>query len=133
MDCTMARIRSIKPELANSEQVWKCPVDTRYLFVLMWCFCDDDGVHPASHFKLKNEIFPADNYTLQDIQRMVEELKTNDLIDEIIYDNEVYWRVKKFNKHQVINRPSKFRYLKSYPQTLSEYSRMEREREKEKE
>jgi len=43
----MARIRTIKPEFWVSEQVGECSPNARLLFIGMWNFCDDRGVHPA--------------------------------------------------------------------------------------
>jgi hypothetical protein len=44
----MARHRVVKPEFFTNEQVVECSTNARLLFVGMWCFCDDGGVHPAS-------------------------------------------------------------------------------------
>ena len=42
----MARIRTIKPEFWTSEQVVDCSPTARLLFIGLWNFCDDGGVHP---------------------------------------------------------------------------------------
>lgn len=41
----MARIRTIKPEFWTAEQVMELSRDARLLFIGMWNFCDDAGVH----------------------------------------------------------------------------------------
>lgn len=76
----MARIRTIKPEFWTSEQVMECSPTARLLFVGMWNFCDDGGNHPASAKTLKAEVFPADDFTADSIQGMVDELVAQGLL-----------------------------------------------------
>lgn len=125
----MARIRTIKPEFWINEQVLNCSIPARLLFIGMWNFCDDDGVYPVSYFKLKHLIYAAENFTIEDIKIMIDELKANDLLEEFNWENKAYWQVTGWHKNQVINNPSKVRHIKGYPQ-LRYGSRMEREREK---
>ena len=101
----MARIRSIKPEFFSSEQIAECSMIARLLFIGMWNFCDDGGVHRASLKRLKMEIFPADEITLQEVERLVGELITQGLLGEFEHENERYWFVTGW-KHQKIERPS---------------------------
>ena len=82
----MARIRSIKPEFWTSEQIAECSPNTRLLFIGMWSFCDDYGVHPASCARLKMEVFPADAIGSAEIRRMIDELTSNGLIAEYEVD-----------------------------------------------
>lgn len=104
----MSRIRSIKPEFFTSEQVVECSTNARLLFVGMWCFCDDGGIHPASTKRLKMEVFPADNFSTDEIGEMVAELKGVGLLEEYEVSGERYWRVTGW-KHQKIDRPN-FKY-----------------------
>ena len=71
----MARIRSIKPEFFTSEQVVDCSPTARLLFVGLWCFSDDAGIHPASSRTIKMQIFPGDDLCSLDIDRLVAELE----------------------------------------------------------
>ena len=71
----MARIRTIKPEFWTSDQVVECSFAARLLFIGMWNFCDDYGVHPASLRKLKMEIFPGDDEMVTDRIRIILLLK----------------------------------------------------------
>lgn len=106
----MSRIRSIKPEFWTSDQVVECSTTARLLFVGMWNFCDDQGIHPASTKRLKMEIFPADNFTLDDIAGWVDELITHGLIREytVMEDEKAhaYWQVTGWF-HQKIEKPNK--------------------------
>ena len=54
----MSRIRTVKPEFWTSEQIIACSPIARLLFIGLWNFCDDNGVHPASYIRLKAEVFP---------------------------------------------------------------------------
>jgi hypothetical protein len=102
----MARIRTIKPEFWTSEQVAACSLTARLLFIGLWNFCDDGGIHPASYLRLKMEIFPADNFGTDQIQDLVKELISNKLIVEYEVENQKYWRVTGW-KHQKIEKPHK--------------------------
>lgn len=110
----MPRIRTVKPEFCTSEQVAECSTNARLLFVLMWCFCDDAGRHPANSKRLKMEVFPGDSFTDHDIKTMVSELIRAGLLVEYKHENVVFWQVTGW-KHQRIDRPS-FKYPPSDPE-----------------
>ena len=105
----MARIRTVKPEFWTAEQVLECSPLARLLFIGMWNFCDDKGVHPASYKTLKAEVMPADDITVAEVKALIEELKKNELLGEFISDNRKWWYVTGWN-HQLINRPTPSRY-----------------------
>lgn len=96
----MARIRSVKPEFWTSEQIAECSPNARLMFIGMWNFCDDYGVHPASCARLKMEVFPADSISSADVRRMIAELLANGLLVEYEIDGTQYWHVTGFDKHQ---------------------------------
>lgn len=106
----MARIRTIKPEFWTSEQVANCSRDARLLFVGMWNFCDDAGIHPKSYKRLKLEILPGDNCSDDDIKRWVTELIQVGLIVEYSVDETHYWMITGWH-HQRIEKPN-YRYPK---------------------
>jgi len=101
----MSRIRTIKPEFWTSEQVVECSQGARLLFIGLWNFCDDGGVHPASEKRLKMEVFPADDEDSTSIRRMIGELLSNNLIIEYSIKNQMFWRVLGW-KHQKLDKPS---------------------------
>lgn len=101
----MARYRTIKPTFFTSEQVVECSPTARLLFVGLWCFCDDGGVHPASAARLKMEVFPADSFSVADVQKMVDELKSKNLITSYVVDGKEFWRVTGWH-HQKIDKPT---------------------------
>ncbi len=102
----MSRIRTVKPEFWTSEQVVSCSSLARLLFIGLWNFCDDHGVHPASYVRLKAEIFPADNYTIENIKSWVGELIQNELVREYAVNNKSYWIVTGWSNHQRIDKPT---------------------------
>jgi hypothetical protein len=101
----MARIRSIKPEFWTAEQVMECSPLTRLAFIGMWNFCDDGGNHPASAKTLKAEVFPADDLTISDVQRLVDELLDVGLLAEYEAVGKRFWHVTGWH-HQKIDRPT---------------------------
>lgn len=102
----MARIRSIKPEFWSSEQVMECSPMARLLFIGLWNFCDDGGNHVASAKTVKAEIFPGDDISSSDVQRMLDELSSNSLIAFYANGDKQYLHVTGWRKHQKIDRPT---------------------------
>jgi len=106
----MARIRTVKPEFWTSEQIVECSIEARLLFIGLWNFSDDAGIHPASTRRLKMEVFPADDYTSSSIRRMLDELIRQDLIFEYQVDKDVFLKVTGWI-HQKIDKPT-YKYPK---------------------
>jgi hypothetical protein len=102
----MSRIRTVKPEYWTSEQVILCSRNARLLFIGLWNFCDDAGVHPASCVRLKAEIFPADNCSTDDVKCWVGELIQNHLLREYTVEEKAYWQVTGWQQHQRIDKPT---------------------------
>lgn len=105
----MSRIRTIKPEFWSSEQIISCSPMARLLFIGLWNFSDDGGIHPASCISAKAQVFPADNIDLENIRKLIDELISNELLFEYQVDKKKYWAITGWNSHQKIDRPH-FRY-----------------------
>lgn len=116
----MSRIRTIKPEFWTSEQIVSCSPNARLLFIGLWNFCDDHGVHPASYVRLKAEVFPVDNFSIEETKRWIGELTNNDLVREYAANDKSYWIVTGWERHQRIDRPT-YRH----PTPLSELKKIE--------
>jgi hypothetical protein len=101
----MPRIRTVKPDFWMSEQVGKCSIPARLLFIGLWNYCDDQGIHPASFYRLRLEIFAGDNFTDKDISQLISELLNAGLLIEYEAKNKIYWKVTGWH-HQKINRPN---------------------------
>lgn len=102
----MPRIRTVKPEFWTSEQVTACSRDARLLFIGLWNFCDDGGVHPASAKRVKMEIFPGDDAQISLIETWVMELISNGLLEEYSVEGKKYWHVISWKNHQKIDKPN---------------------------
>lgn len=111
----MSRIRTVKPEFWTSEQVISCSPIARLLFIGLWSFCDDNGVHPASYIRLKAEVFPADSFNTHEIKQWISELINNKLIREYMIDAKAYWIVTGWKQHQRIDKPT---YRHPLPQLI---------------
>ena len=112
----MARIRTIKPEFWVSAQVAECSTNARLLFVGLWNFADDQGVHPASPRQAKMEVFPGDPFTVDEVQAWIDELLQVGLLGEFTvptiaddqaqaYAGQHFWFVTGWH-HQRIDKPS---------------------------
>ena len=106
----MARIRSIKPEFCTSSQVAECSTNARLLFVLLWMFCDDNGVHPANAKQVKISAFPGDDITSAQILDWIAELLRVGLLGEFEANGAKFWYVTGWKVHQKIDRPQPGRY-----------------------
>src|SRR5438067_687409 len=102
----MPRNRMVKAEFWVSEQLVSCSRDARLLLIGLWCFCDDAGIHPASYMRLKMEVFPGDNCTLEDIKHWFSELINCGLVREYAVNEELYWIVSKWTDYQKIDKPT---------------------------
>jgi hypothetical protein len=100
----MARIRTIKPDFWTDEKVTECSVSARLFFIGCWNFADDNGNLQRSAKKLKMQIFPADSI---ECEPLIQELSTHGLLIEYSVNSEKFLHINGFNKHQIINRPSK--------------------------
>lgn len=110
----MARIRTIKPEFWTSEQVVSCSIPARLLFIGLWNFCDDYGIHPRSLRRIKMEIFPGDyDMTLEVIDELIGELENargpgdkHGLVRRYDVDGHGYLQVTGWSRNQKIDRPT---------------------------
>jgi hypothetical protein len=102
----MARNRMVKADFWVSEQIVSCSRDARLLFIGLWCFCDDAGVHPASYIRLRMEVFPGNDCSIEDIKLWIGELIQCGLIREYAVDDKLYWHVTGWKNHQKIDKPT---------------------------
>ena len=100
----MARIRTIKPDFWTDEKLTECSLSARLLFIGTWNFADDNGNLDRSSKQIKARVFPLDNL---DCEPLILELLEKELLVEYEYEDRLYLHIQGFNKHQLINRPSK--------------------------
>src|SRR5262249_24374019 len=91
----------------SSEQVADCSRDARLLFIGLWNFCDDQGVHPDSAKRLKMELFPNDDLSAAVITQLLVELNQVGLVRRFEFSGEQYLHVTGWQKHQRVVRPHK--------------------------
>tara|TARA_R100001079_G_scaffold110394_1_gene85684 strand:- start:671 stop:1141 length:471 start_codon:yes stop_codon:yes gene_type:complete len=108
----VARKRMIDPQFWCDEKMMTLSHSARLLFIGLWNFCDNSGIHKDSDLKLKAEIFPADDITKDDVKKLKEELIQIGLIIAIKEDEfgDDILMVKNWNKYQKINRPIPSKY-----------------------
>lgn len=116
----MSRIRTIKPDFWVSEQIISCSHLARLLFIGMWNFVDDNGVHPKSYVSIKAEVFPVDNLSIDQIKACINELIQNELIREYFAEDKSYWLITGWKKHQRIDKPTK---KHPFPEKIEEHSK----------
>ena len=102
----MARIRTIKPDFWTSEQVVECSHSARLLFIGMLNFADDSGVLPASVQRIRMQVFPGDDVSLESIRAMITEMMNAGLLREYDVAGKVYWLITGFSDHQRIDQPT---------------------------
>jgi len=103
----MARIRTIKPEYWQDEKIGKLSMPARLLFIGMWNFSDDAGVVRGNPVFLRSQIFPYDDITKEQMESWLSEIENQQLIITFVANDESFYEIKNFLKHQLINRPSK--------------------------
>ena len=101
----MARIRTIKPEFWEDEELCALPIQARLLYIGTWNFADDNGVLLTSIKWIKSKVFPFDD-TLRE-QQILEWLKL--LVDArmlipFIFENKGYYKIRTFHDHQLIDK-----------------------------
>jgi hypothetical protein len=114
----VARIRTIKPEFWTSEQIVDCSRDARLLFIGLWNHCDSNGVMPLNLRSIKMKVFPGDDDVFVDdsantrgmfddrstsVRRLIDELRSAELITFYTVDNTQYLLVTGFKAHQRID------------------------------
>ena len=102
----MARIRTIKPELPQSDDIGRCSREARLLFILLFTIVDDDGRARATSRVLASLLYPFDDDAPSLIDGWMDELEMNNLIRRYIVEETRYLDLPKWLKHQKVDHPS---------------------------
>jgi hypothetical protein len=102
----MARIRTIKPEITQSESLGKVCRDSRLLFILMITLADDAGRLRGHPLFLARVLFPFDCTSEQQIIDWLEELENAGSITRYEVDGNSYAQLNNWLRHQRIDRPT---------------------------
>jgi hypothetical protein len=102
----MPRIRTVKPKFFDDAKLGKVSRDARLLFIGMWNFADDCGVILADPVWIKSKVFPYDKLEVNQLENWLKELESFNFIILISNNNENFYFIRTFNKHQRINKPN---------------------------
>lgn len=103
----MARKRMISPNFWTDEKVGDCSRDARLLFMGLISNADDEGYGRANSKLLKSLIFPYDELKTSDIENWLSQLSKFKMIILYQYEEQTYYYLPNFLKHQTINKPTK--------------------------
>ena len=109
----MARKRMIDPKFWTDDKVIELKRDSRLLFIGMWNFSNDLGLHINNDKVLKAEIYPADeDITMQEIQFMKKELIEFGLIviGRCNITDTSLIKITNWNLYQKISKPQPSKY-----------------------
>jgi hypothetical protein len=102
----MGRIRTIKPEFTQDEELSALSAETHLLAAGLLCYSDDDGYFNGNHGLVKAAVFPLRETSLN-IHDMLAQLARIGFIRlGTAADGKHYGQVVKFNEHQRVNRPT---------------------------
>jgi hypothetical protein len=120
----MARSRTIRPEFWNDEKLAKVSRDARLTYAGLWATSDDYGVTKGNACWLKSQIYPYDeDLKLSEFQKWISELENIRRIIAFSADDEKFYFIPKFSKHQKVDHPSKQRNPEPPEDLLSRNSR----------
>lgn len=102
----MARIRTIKPELPQSESIGRLSREARLLFIQLFTIADDAGRARAASRLLASLLYPYDDDATGLIDDWLAELAGKKMIRLYDVDGSRYLEIVKWLEHQKIDRPS---------------------------
>lgn len=104
----MARIRTIKPEFWTDSFMVQLPPIGRLVFISLWTVADDRGYVVDESARIAMEVMPREDPTVIDdwIQFFLAAGKLDLFCSP---DGGTFYRVRSWDKHQKVDRPSKSR------------------------
>lgn len=100
------RIRTIKPEFWESENLGNVSREARLLFIGLFSSCDDHGRTRASSRILASRLFPYDDDALKLLPKWLKELESKNCVRIYEVEGETYLDIPKWLNHQKIDKPS---------------------------
>jgi 5-methylcytosine-specific restriction endonuclease McrA len=107
----MARYRGIKYDYFNDKKISELSMMGRILFIGMWTECDDAGTVRANANLLRSKIFPYEDISILEIEKELVKMCLLKLIVMLKQNDQVYFWVRNFTKHQSINKVSHSRNI----------------------
>jgi hypothetical protein len=102
----MGRIRTIKPEAPQSENLGRVSRDARLLFFMLFTVADDEGRGRAAPEVLAGQLFPYDLDARTHIVEWLFELERESAVILYQRDGSAYFEILKWLQHQKIDRAS---------------------------
>ena len=99
----MPRQRLISPQFFDDTELSECSIQARLLYIGLWCFCEDTAVFEINFKRLKKQIFPYDDGT---IESSYKELLDKKKIFEYKEREKTYGFIINFHSYQHIQYPS---------------------------
>jgi len=107
----MPRIRTIKPQFWLDEDLAKLPRDARLLYIGLWNLCDDYGVFEYRPARIRAQLFPYEaDIPDDDIKKWLELIEGIGNIVRFTNEGNEFGYLPSFLKHQLIQKPSKWRF-----------------------
>lgn len=101
----MARIRTIKPSHVNDKELPNLSLQAHLLWVLSWCFSDDEGVLENDPLLIKSQLFPRrTDIRIEQIKEWIDQLIKARYIIPFTHNGEGYLLHRTFKTHQKIDR-----------------------------
>lgn len=126
----MARKRMIDPKFWQDDKMMSLTPMHRLLFIGIWNFSDDVGIHKNSNSMLKAEVFPCDDITVVKVGELKDELIQQQLIVPFNSEGIELFYVKNWRIYQYIQKsvPSKYTLPEDYcsPTVVLQPNRIER-------
>jgi hypothetical protein len=126
----MARKRMIDPKFWQDDKMMSLTPMHRLLFIGIWNFSDDAGIHKNSDSMLKAEVFPCDDITVEEVGELKDELIQQELIIPFNSEGIELFYVKNWKIYQSIQKPipSKYTLPEDYcsPTVVLQPNRIER-------
>ena len=106
----MARKRMIDPKFWQDDKMLLLTPMHRLLFIGIWNFSDDSGIHKNNDNMLKAEVFPGDNITVEEVGKLKDELIQQELIVPFDSEGIELFYVKNWKIYQSIQKPIPSKY-----------------------
>ena len=106
----VARKRMIDPEFWTDDKTMKLSPRARLLFIGIWNFNDDKGIHKNSDYMLKAEIFPCDEITVKQVGELKDDLIKEGLIVPFQDNGIELFYTKNWKIYQYIQKPVPSKY-----------------------
>ena len=126
----------IDPKFWADDKMMSLTTRHRLLFIGIWNFSDDGGIHKNSNNMLKAEVFPCDDIIVEEVGKLKDELIELELIIPFNSNGIELFYVKNWKIYQSIQKPipSKYKLPDDYssPTVALQPNRIEQNRIEEK-